>query len=101
MMQGQAATPLPRYKCHKEVCALKIKVVEFDCDHPERARSNIGNGTLATIVPTDEGYAPFRVGHEYLTKHRPEKGGYFVVYKDGYQSYSPAKAFEDGYTRID
>jgi hypothetical protein len=27
-------------------------------------------------------------------------GGYFVVYDDGYTSYSPAAAFESGYSRI-
>jgi len=33
-------------------------------------------------------------------EHNPQPGGYFVVYKDGYKSFSPAKAFEEGYTRI-
>ncbi|MCK9988658.1 MAG: hypothetical protein AzoDbin1_05130 [Azoarcus sp.] len=28
-------------------------------------------------------------------------GGYYVVYEDGYKSFSPAIAFESGYTRID
>jgi hypothetical protein len=35
-----------------------------------------------------------------MTKHAPEVGGYYVVYADGYKSYSPAKAFEDGYTQV-
>lgn len=26
-------------------------------------------------------------------------GGYYVRYQDGYESWSPAKAFEEGYTR--
>ena len=30
----------------------------------------------------------------------PEVGGYYVVHKDGYKSFSPANAFEEGYTRI-
>jgi hypothetical protein len=34
------------------------------------------------------------------TQAPPQPGGYFVVYKDGYKSFSPAKAFEEGYTRI-
>jgi len=40
------------------------------------------------------------VDGQYLRQHRPEVGGYYVVYKDGYKSYSPAKAFEEGYTRL-
>jgi hypothetical protein len=35
-----------------------------------------------------------------MTKHNPQVGGYYVMYKDGYQSWSPASEFEDGYTRI-
>jgi hypothetical protein len=27
-------------------------------------------------------------------------GGYYVVYEDGYKSFSPASAFENGYTRL-
>ena len=35
-----------------------------------------------------------------LTRLAPRVGGYYVVYADGYASFSPSKAFEDGYTRI-
>ena len=37
---------------------------------------------------------------DVVEKHNPEAGGYYVVYEDGYKSFSPAKAFEEGYTRI-
>lgn len=74
---------MPRYRCHKEVSALKIKSIE-------------GN----EITPEDEGFAPFLVEKEYLQKHNPKAGGYYVVYADGYVSFSPAGAFEDGYTKI-
>jgi len=40
------------------------------------------------------------VAAEFVDKHKPEIGGYFVAYDDGYYSYSPASAFEGGYTRI-
>ncbi len=76
---------LPEYVCHKKVRALKIKAV------------NALNGNT-TIVPEDERYAPFNVDADYVNKHRPIAGGYYVVYKDGYKSFSPAEAFEDGYT---
>ena len=36
----------------------------------------------------------------YMHKHKPEVGGYYVVYEDGYKSFSPAGAFESGYTLL-
>ncbi len=38
---------------------------------------------------------------EYVNKHRPQPGGYYVQYADGYLSYSPAQAFEGSYTLLD
>ncbi len=73
---------MPRYECHKKVWALKIARVSG-----------------CWIYPEDVGYAAFQVDDDYLNKHDPQAGGYYVVYKDGYKSYSPAKAFEEGYTR--
>jgi hypothetical protein len=52
------------------------------------------------VTPADEGYAPFKVDSAYMSKHKPVEGGYFVVYEDGYKSFSPAEAFESGYSRI-
>lgn len=54
----------------------------------------------ATIVPVESGYPPFNVTQGYLEKHRPQPGGYYVLYDDGYQSWSPAEAFENGYTSM-
>ena len=36
---------------------------------------------------------------EYMTKHAPQVGGYYVLYEDGYASFSPAQPFEAGYVR--
>lgn len=74
---------MPQYKCHKEVWALKIAKV---------------TGKLLTFV--EQGFVGITVSDEYLAKHKPVAGGYYVVYKDGYKSFSPAEAFESGYTRI-
>lgn len=84
---------MPRYKCHKEVWALKIKRV-IDPAMP----SNESDGS-AELQFEEAGYAPIRVPYDYVRKHNPQAGGYYVVYADGYQSFSPAKAFEEGYTR--
>lgn len=84
---------MPRYRCHKEVWALKILSItpirEGECAGP----------TAYCIIPDEEGYHSFDVPAEWFLKHRPEPGGYYVAYKDGYKSYSPAQAFEEGYTR--
>lgn len=86
---------MPRYKCHKEVWALKIKEIVRDSDKArEEGRETDGS---ATITPEENGYEPFMVDANYMHKHKPEVGGYYVVYKDGYKSFSPAMAFEDGY----
>lgn len=124
-MQGSTAE-MPRYKSHKHVWALKVKAITKElaccensggivCGEPasahtlEAARGDVGldhafiAGTFdvpgAIITPEDEGFAPFAVGEEYMDKHNPQVGGYYVVYADGYKSWSPAQAFEEGYTR--
>ena len=88
---NQPSTEMPRYKCHKEVHALKIQEMRVV---PE---TTTGRWLL---YPADPEYGPIEVDQEYMVRHKPQLGGYYVVYEDGYASYSPAKAFEDGYTRI-
>jgi len=79
---------IPRYKCHKVVQALKITLVT-----PTGCNAHF-------IVPQEEGFEPIEVSSEWVRQHNPKPGGYYVVYEDGYTSYSPAQAFERGYTLI-
>jgi len=79
---------MPRYKSHKQVWALKIKSINFETN---------------TIVPEDKGYGAFNVSPEWIARNQAAKDfadGYFVVYDDGYASYSPTKAFEEGYVQV-
>ena len=92
---NSAQAEMPKYKCHKEVWALKIKTIVRDGEGENRETDG-----SAMLTPEEPGYAPFRVDHEYMRKHNPKVGGYYVVYADGYKSFSPSEAFEDGYTRI-
>lgn len=78
---------LPRYQCHKQVWALKIKQI-------------IPNPRGQELHFENERYAPIEVNDDWVNKYSPRAGGYFVVYKGGYQSYSPASAFEEGYRLI-
>ena len=42
------------------------------------------------------------MGPEYSGRVKLGKDpGYYVVYEDGYESWSPTKAFEDGHTRCE
>jgi hypothetical protein len=79
---------MPKYVCHKQVRALKIAGFVAD----------IHGGVY--FQPAEEGYDKVPLSAEYVAKHRPEVGGYYVVYEDGYKSYSPAAAFESGYTAV-
>jgi hypothetical protein len=91
---GSAQTPMPRYQSHKKVWAFKIADV---LDPTEDGKDSDGS---RLIVPAEQGYAPFRVDAAYVRKHNPQPGGYYVQYEDGYSSFSPAAAFESGYTRL-
>lgn len=84
-----AQAEMPKYLCHKQVWALKIAAISYDAVHG-----------VTRLTPEESPYAPVVVTQEWMAKHQPEVGGYYVVYGDGYKSYSPAKAFDEGYTRI-
>ncbi len=89
MNDQTAQMEMPRYKCHKEVWALKIADIRYVGEHEH------------LITPEDKKYAPFQVESTYVDKHDPKPGGYYVAYKGGYKSYSPAEAFEGGYSLVD
>lgn len=83
-----ASMEMPRYVCHKEVQALKIAEIIFT------------QGRIF-LRPVDTAYDRIEITTNFDRKHAPSSGGYYVVYADGYKSYSPAHAFESGYTRVE
>jgi hypothetical protein len=85
------ASPMPTYRCHKEVWALKIKEI-VPAENP--------TPRFAAILVPEGHFGPFTVTGEFVSKHNPQAGGYYVVYKNGYESFSPAQAFEEGYSRV-
>jgi len=80
-----SADELDLYHCHKCVRAAKIVGVEWHA-----------TPKVLTLI----GGQTFEVSAAWLDRHSPSPGGYLVCYKDGHQSYSPAEAFEEGYTLI-
>lgn len=74
------------FKCHKVVQAARIKSIEtFE---------------QSTVIHFFDPKDDMVVSPDWLAKVKPQPGGYVVNYEDGYTSYSPRKAFEDGYTEI-
>lgn len=83
---------MPLYLSHKKVRALKIKKV-YD------TAPNLTVLTFEGISEDDADTVSFTPEH-LQGKPAPQSGWYMVVYENGYISFSPADAFEDGYTRI-
>lgn len=89
---NQEDREMPRYRSHKIVRAVKItRVINLD-----------GLGSKLE----GEGYGVFMAPAGWCDRFKPGKGaaydmGYYVVYDDGYASWSPTKAFEEGYSRLD
>lgn len=88
-MSESAMMQMPSYECHKQVWALKIAAIEIHADKS------------ATIAPVDKGYAPFTTEPGWAERFTGSEDdrGYFVSYADGFASWSPTKAFEEGYSR--
>lgn len=84
-MESNLKNVLPLYQCHKKVNAAKID----------------------SILTNDEfnwlglnGGIDICVSDEYMAKHTPVVGGYYVLYEGGYESFSPGAVFESGYTEV-
>lgn len=79
---------LPQYKSQKIVEAAKIH--SFRSGEKEtKIALVVGDEKIVHVVP-----------NAFMEKHKPKTGWYFVRYPDGYESASPPKAFEEGYTRL-
>ena len=74
---------MPRYRSHKIIHALEIKTVD--------------GHRLSFVEP---GYADIEAPAEMFLRYTPVPGDRYMVYPDGYKSFSPKAAFEDGYTRV-
>lgn len=89
---------MPKYKCYKEVHALKIERIVFDAHEAEKeGRETDGSA----ILNFGKKYDKIKVDSNYISKIKEgDDLGYYVVYQDGYKSWSPTIAFEEGYNLI-
>jgi len=85
-------TNLKKYKCNKIVEGAEIIYIDYNAGMSKDKSTKYSN--IVTIDGT------ITVDNKYIEKHEPKVGGYYVRYKDGYQSFSPKEAFEEGYTEI-
>lgn len=85
LSKPEAPKQMPEWICHKRVRAAKIRSM---------VQTDVNAGGFLIL---DNGMNA-KVDYGWLKKHCPKLGGYYVEYKDGYHSYSPAEAFEEGYS---
>ena len=87
----QTDNVLPKYRCHKIVSAAKITGIEADPNF--EGHSLLVFGEIQKFI---------QVEPTWLKRNGPISiGGYYVVYEDGYRSYSPSRQFEAGYKFLD
>ena len=83
---------MPFYICHKRVRALEIASVEGDREvHHQAIERKI------TFRDQSGALQPIWLPLNMFIRYIPKPGDFYVVYEDGYQSFSPRKAFLEGY----
>ena len=80
---------MKKYKSQRIVEAAKIEAIEIGHDDLPNAKLFLDGGGFVTV------------NAEWLSKHGPESGGYFVCHEDGHESYSPPEVFEAEYKEVD
>jgi len=91
----EAKASLPLYRSHKKVRAAKIMDISAEEDGSAMLLLELPDGTHVT-KRTRKGWVDrFDAGRDEGTM------GIYVEYEDGFSSWSPTDAFENGYERID
>lgn len=93
--ENKATVELPRWRCHKVVWAAKLREITIHDQAGSNPPVPFAGGFMFLDLP---GAAPVAFDAAFWEKHHPVAGGYLVIYPDGYRSFSPAKAFEEGYS---
>lgn len=84
---------MQKYKSIKHVRAERIDLMERpvceDGDECPVTYLRLSNGTNVAVTSA------------WCVKHDVEVGGYYVIYENGYESFSPAGVFESCSTKIE
>jgi hypothetical protein len=86
---NENSAEMPRYVSHKTVHALEIESINPNNLSTEPWR----------LTFRDAGFAPIAAPSIMFARYVPVPGDFYVVYADGYRSFSPRKAFLEGYKR--
>lgn len=87
-----STSKMQRYECHKKVWALEVKRVgNYRTGDDDRVVRDVTftNGETRTLWD------------KIFLRYVPDAGDFYVVYEDGYESFSPRKAFLEGYKPVD
>lgn len=76
---------LPIYQSHKKVWALEIKTADR---------------LTCKVSFKDDRYADKILSSDMWSRYQPTEGDFYVEYEDGYKSFSPRKAFLEGYMKV-
>lgn len=97
MVNPEERQLLPQWQSHKKVWADKITGLavrgfgEQECPDDTFERWILAGGAIVKVS-------------QELRRRPPQGtdpvGGYYVLYEDGFESWSPAEAFEKGYDRL-
>ena len=84
---------LAKWQSHKIVRAGKLMPVQILSDE--------GEGTsILSVEDVNGAMCKVVVRDDFFARGTPQTGDYIVIDDDGYKSWSSAKAFEEGSTRI-
>jgi hypothetical protein len=80
---------VPLYKSHKTVRALEINICAMVA------------GGKRVVVFADKKYPSQTFDATMFVRYSPVPGDFLVIYEDGFKSFSPRKAFLEGYTLVE
>ena len=97
----------PTYRSHKTVEAFQIGSItpqqlgthDNTIEEPRLIDGIPVASKTEYLIVSEDGQYHAVVGDNFVMKHDPYIGGYFVRYKNGHESFSPADAFEDGHVQ--
>jgi hypothetical protein len=92
-VREQVLSGLPQWRSHKVVRAAPVRALYPHDTDPNKMVLYLDGG------PDPDGYPGIEIEAKVFSRYVPQPGDYFVVYDDSYQSVSPRKAFEEGYSQ--